>query len=116
MSGWSNTINLRKLRDEIRDGANDGLLLGAEHVLAVSDDTVPIEEATLSRSGRVSTDTAGLRAAVSYDTPYAVVQHEDTSLQHDAGRSAKYLENAFNSTRATVAKIISIAIRRKLGT
>lgn len=112
---WSCTIRLADVVKQLREGGNEGLRFGAEHVLSVSDSNVPIEEATLARSGKVSTDEGELRAAVSYDTSYAVVQHEDMSLEHDPGRSAKYLENALNGQRGTVAKIIATAIRRRLG-
>jgi hypothetical protein len=116
MSGWSNTLNLKKILDPVRQGGNKGLRLSGEHVLRISDDSVPLEEGTLSRSGKVSTDEAALRSAVSYDTAYAVVQHEDMTLRHDPGRGAKFLENALNGQRGVVAQILTTSIRRELGT
>lgn len=113
---WSNGIDLRKVLAPVRDGGNKGLRLAGEHVLGVSDDRIPIEEGTLSRSGRVSTDESALRSAVSYDTAYAVIQHEDMSLRHDPGRGAKFLENALNGSRGVVAQILTTSIRRELGT
>jgi len=109
---WSNGIDLAALVDRVRDAAGDGLADGAEHVLSVSNKHVPIEEATLERSGKTSVDRAAGRAAISYDTEYAVVQHEDPTLRHDAGRTAKFLENALNSERGTVLQIIGTRIRR----
>lgn len=111
---FRNGINLDQVRQKILDGANRGLDMGAEHILSESNVHVPIEEDTLERSGKTSAD--GLRRAISYDTPYAVVQHEDLSLEHDAGRTAKYLENAMNSESGTVGKIIAGQIRAELGT
>lgn len=105
---------LERLRAAGVRGAERGIVLGTEHVLGVSREHVPHEEATLERSGKASQE--GLRGAVSYDTPYAVVQHEDLTLAHDPGRTAKYLENAFNSERTTVAKIVATAVRREIGT
>lgn len=93
-------------------GAARGLRLAAEYVLQESNTEVPIEEGTLERSGVASVDDQALRAAVSYDTPYAVRQHEDMTLHHDSGRSAKYLENALNRTRSEVLKIIAEQIRK----
>ncbi len=84
-------------------------------MLAESDTRVPIEEGTLSRSGHVSEDRQQLKVAVSYDTPYAVVQHEEMSFQHDAGREAKYLENAFNATLPTLRDHIASRIRGGIG-
>ena len=45
-------------------------------------------------------------AAVSYDTPYAIRQHEDLSYKHDAGRKAKYLEDPLNAAAKGPAKKI----------
>lgn len=104
---------LRKLRRDATTGAEEGLQLGSEHVLGVAVDQTPIEESTLGRSGKATQE--GLRAAVSFNTPYAVVQHEDMSLAHDPGRTAKYLEKALNSERVVVGKIIATAVRRRIG-
>lgn len=76
-----------------------------EHVLDVSNRHVPHELGDLERSGRVTPPEAG-EVVVYYDTPYAVVQHEDLTLQHDAGRTAKYLENAMNGEAAAAQAII----------
>ncbi|MET9429801.1 hypothetical protein [Streptomyces sp. NPDC003036] len=97
-----------------RAGALRGLLLGAEHVLAESRKLVPINEATLERSGTVSVDGQELTAAVSYDTPYAVRQHEELGYRHAPGRSAKYLERPMQSEAATVAALIAAQLRRSL--
>lgn len=95
-------------------GAARGLRLAAEYVLGLSRAQVPIEEATLERSGVASVDESQLTAAVSYDTPYAVRQHEELSYRHDAGRKAKYLEDPLNESAGTVAEIIAAQLRRSL--
>lgn len=110
------SIDLTKILGLVRDGANEGLLLGSEHVLGVARAQTPIEEGTLERSGVASQDPGTLRAAVSFDTPYSVVQHEDMTLAHDAGRSAKFLENALNAEATTVAQLVATGIRNRLGT
>ncbi|GHA19417.1 hypothetical protein ACFOOM_10185 [Streptomyces echinoruber] len=97
-----------------RTGAVRGLRLGAEHVLTESRKIVPIEEATLERSGVATVDESSLTAAVSYDTPYAVRQHEELTYRHDAGRSAKYLERPLTQEAPTVAAIIAAQLRRSL--
>lgn len=112
---WTLTVNGDVVRQS-RAGAVKGLRLATEHVLQVSRTMVPIEEGTLERSGTASVDEGNLRGAISYDTPYAVVQHEDMSLQHDAGRRAKYLESAMNSEAGTCGEIIARAVRAELGT
>ncbi|WP_432001778.1 hypothetical protein [Streptomyces sioyaensis] len=95
-------------------GAARGLRLASEHVLAKSRERVPIEEGTLERSGVATVDESALTAAVSYDTVYAVRQHEELNYRHDAGRSAKYLEDPLNEQAATVAALIAAAVRRAL--
>lgn len=106
--------NLLKLRDAGERGAAKGIVLATEHWLGEAVDIVPIEESTLGRSGKATQD--GLVGAVSFDTPYAVVQHEDLTLAHDPGRTAKYLEKPMNSERPTFAQIIATSVRREIGT
>lgn len=108
---WKVKINKGVLAKSKKDAAR-GLSLAADHLLQVSNTHVPIEEGTLERSGVASVDESALKAAVSYDTPYSVVQHESMNFAHDAGRTAKYLENALNSERATVGKIIAAEIKK----
>ena len=97
----------------IRDGANRGLLLAAEHVLQVSNTRVPIEEGTLERSG--ATSIGDLEASTSYSTPYAARQHEELTWQHDKGRRSKFLESASIDEKDTVAAIMAKAARDALG-
>lgn len=92
-----------------------GLTLGAEHLLQVSRTEVPIEEATLERSGVASVDAGQHRAAVSYDTPYAVRQHEELTYRHDEGRKAKYLEDPLNNERGTILELIAAPVQDVLG-
>ncbi|MEU9141986.1 hypothetical protein AB0D33_39645 [Streptomyces sp. NPDC048404] len=107
---WNGAAALRGTRA----GAVRGLRLAAEHVLAESRKIVPIEEATLERSGVATVDESSLTAAVSYDTPYAIRQHEEMNYRHDAGRSAKYLERPLAQEAGTVAEIIAAQLRRSL--
>jgi len=102
---WRVSIN-PSARSVLNGSANRGVALAAEHILGEANKAVPIEEDTLMRSGTVSTDPGKFTAAVSYDTPYAARQHEDMTLRHDQGRTAKYLENAMNSEVAAAAEII----------
>jgi hypothetical protein len=71
-----------------------------EYILQQSNKIVPLEEGTLMRSGK--TDRDGTQGTVSYDTPYAVKQHEDRSLSHDHGRQSKYLERTAKNEQQKV--------------
>lgn len=97
-----------------RAGAVRGLRLGAEHVLQVSRERVPIEEGTLERSATATVDEVSLTAAVAYDSPYAVRQHEEMDYRHDAGRTAKYLEKPLAEEAGAVGEIIAAQLRRSL--
>ena len=97
-----------ELKKAIAKGLNDF----SEHVLAESNKVVPHEEGTLERSGTVSVDVDAGKAAVSYDTPYAVRQHEDTRIRHDQGRKAKYLESAVNEAASEFEPFMAEAIRK----
>ena len=98
-----------------RVGAARGLFLAAENILEQATRIVPLDEGTLERSGVASVDEAQLLAAVSYDTPYAVVQHEDLSYQHQRGRQAKYLETPFTESIETSRMLIAREIAKSLG-
>lgn len=100
----------------VEESAFNGLQQAAEHLLQVSRTRVPLEEGTLERSGVASADRASLTAAVSYDTVYAVRQHEELTWRHAPGRTAKYLEGPANEERDTIGEIIAAAIRRRIGT
>lgn len=107
-------LNIGQIAKAQRAGAVLGLKKAAEHLLQVSREQVPIEEGTLERSGVASVDEGELRAAVSYDTPYAVRQHEDLTLKHDEGRKAKYLEDPMNEERQVMGEIVATEVRRSL--
>lgn len=90
-----------------------GLLLGAEHILAGAVAIVPIDEDALARSGVASVNDIN-QAAISFDTPYAVIQHEAMDFRHAPGRQAKYLEVPFNAAQAEVLAIVAAQVRRAL--
>lgn len=98
----------------MREGAVNGLELGTEHILGESRKLVPLEEGTLERSGVASVDADELTGAVSYDTVYAVRQHEELTWEHAPGRSAKYLEIPMAAESDTVAEIVAAQIRRAM--
>jgi hypothetical protein len=96
-------------------GTDRGLKLGAEHLLGESRKLVPHEEGVLENSGRTSFDESSHTAAVSFDTPYAAVQHEDLSFQHDDGRQAKYLEQPMNTEAGAIARLVQGEVKREMG-
>ena len=96
----------------IEQAISDGIREAAEEILEQSNRVVPTDPSQeLERSGKVTTD--GPTAAVSYDTEYAVVQHERMNYRHDPGRRAKFLEQSADPVAAAgaVADRIRRAIR-----
>jgi len=98
-----------------RAGAARGLYLWAEHVLEEAVRIVPLQEGTLMRSGVASVDAGQLSAAVSFSTPYAIVQHEGLDFQHPRGRQSKYLESPALASKAKGTALVAREIKRALG-
>lgn len=110
------TLNLAGLTvatEHIEKGSVTGVRLGAEHVLTEANTIVPHDEGTLERSGTV--DSEDTTAAVSYNTPYAVRQHEDLTLYHQGKGQPKWLENTMATEARTVGDVIAQAIRDEVG-
>lgn len=90
--------------------ASEGLARALEHTLGVANSLVPLDEGTLERSGKVTVE--GMDGAISYDTPYAVRQHEDMTYRHLPGRQAKYLEQPMSTERETMLALMAVSLRR----
>ena len=90
----SGTENLKQM---VAESAVAAVADIAEWVLGEAIQQVPHEDGDLQASNKISIDEENKLAAVSFDTPYAVVQHEDMTFKHDAGRKAKYLEDPMNA-------------------
>ena len=78
-----------RLPEKLRQAAQEV----GDDLLSDSRDEVPYDQGDLSRSGKVTVEATGTGAtvAVSYDTPYAAIQHEATDFAHQDGRKAHYL-------------------------
>lgn len=107
---WSGDLATERVRAAAMDALEDA----AEFLLQEANETAPIEEATLIRSGTVSVDRSKGVARISYDTPYARRQHEDTRLRHDPGRRAKWLERTLNEQATRVGRYIGDQVRKKV--
>jgi hypothetical protein len=110
------TIDLSDASDAIKAGAVKGLTLAVEGLLTEANKHVPHDEGTLERSGEASVDEAELKGAVSYNTPYAVRQHEDMDLTHPGKGEPKWLETTITQNATKVGETIATAIKQELGT
>lgn len=116
------------------------LRTGAEAILTEAIDEAPIDTGTLRRSGTVTVGklpdgaqvyakaesgtemkdafpgVAGKGKAVyiSFNTPYALRQHEELDYNHPRGGKAKYLEGPFNRLKKKVVKMTELRIKKAL--
>jgi hypothetical protein len=95
------------------------LFAGAEVILAESNRHVPFLTGRFESTGATSVDADEGVAAISYDDTafdgQAAWLHEDLSLHHAPGRTAKYLERAMNAKRAQVTAILQQYLERAVG-
>ena len=80
----------------VRSGGRKGTFAMLDHIASVSKDQVPLDMGPLKNSCTVEVSEDGSSGTISYDTPYAVAQHENTGFTHQRGRKAKYLEDPVN--------------------
>lgn len=88
-----------------------------DHLAAVSKEQVPLDQGPLKNSCYVDVADDGSSGTVSYDTPYAIVQHENTQYQHQRGRKAKYLEDPANDAQVQneMRELIARSYRDEMG-
>lgn len=98
----------------IRETAFQAIRDGAEAILTEAIDETPIDTGTLRRSGTVTEAPQENAVYISFNTPYAVKQHEDLTLKHPRGGKAKYLETPFNANKKKVIKYAERKIKEAL--
>lgn len=91
-------IDKALIRSTVKSGSKKATWAALDHLAAVSKEQVPLDQGPLKNSCYVDVNDDGSQGTVSYDTPYAVVQHERTWYQHQRGRKAKYLEDPVNDS------------------
>lgn len=95
----------------VKQAEQRGVRLAAEHLRTTAVQQTPLETGTLRNSAQVTAD--GTKAAVSYNTKYAVKQHEELGYAHKDGK-AKYLESATVTERSKMLDIIGQQIKGAL--
>lgn len=89
-------LDKSKIKRITQNGSRKGTHMALDHLASVSKDQVPLDQGPLKNSCYVDVNEDGSQGTVSYDTPYAVLQHENTHFSHQRGRKAKYLEDPVN--------------------
>ena len=100
-----------------KSGSQRATWSALDHLASVSKDQVPLDQGPLKNSCAVEVNADGSQGTVSYDTPYAVKQHEDTRLNHQRGRKAKYLEDPVydGGVQQEMARIAGDAFSAEMG-
>lgn len=104
---------LEKATGKLLERAEAGVKDACDYVLAEAVNIVPLEEGTLSNSGRakVVVEEGKITGAVGFgegaSAAYAARQHYDLSLKHNSGRTALFLEKPLMASRTEVPAIIS---------
>ncbi|RTE47893.1 hypothetical protein [Actinobaculum sp. 352] len=91
-----------------------GLSLAAEHLKAEAVNQTPIRDGILRGSAATTALDAGMTQVVSFNTPYAVRQHEETGYRHPKGGNAKYLENPLRDEHDTLMRLIAAEEQKAL--
>ena len=101
------SLNKDLIRRVTKQGSKRATWSALDHLASVSKDQVPLDTGALKNSCVVSVNDDGSQGTVSYDTPYAVRQHEIQTYHHQRGRKAKYLEDPVNdrSVQEQMAKL-----------
>jgi hypothetical protein len=106
--------NRQMVKTRYRAAAVVALRAGTEHMLEESNRTIPHETGAMAGSGVASVDARALKGAFSWNTPYAVRQHEDTRLRHDQGRRAKWAEQTMREQAGRVLAFLAARMKAAL--
>lgn len=87
-----------------------------EDLLGKAQREVPRDEGTLAGTGTAEVEVHGDKVVgrVSFSTPYAKRQHEETTWEHPKGGKAKYLEGPLTAEAPRMETIIGAIVKRGL--
>lgn len=108
---------LHAAQEAAHSAGEAGLLAAAHVVLEQARQITPIEGHGLENSGRaamVGDNVAAVGFGSGDSAPYAILQHENLSLNHDAGHTGHYLSGPLIANAKRVGDTVAEAIRRVL--
>lgn len=110
-------LDKAKITNITKQCTKKGTWAALDHLATVSKDQVPLDQGPLKNSCYVDVSDDGSSGTVSYDTPYAVVQHENMQFQHQRNRKAKYLEDPANdkAVQREMLALIKKAYEEQMG-
>lgn len=108
------TDNTAAISAAMRQAAARAVLEVAEDALTEANDRVPLDEGDLARSGEVTAFPEKSAASITYDTPYAIKQHEDVTLKHPRQGEDHWLERTVEENAPRYFQWIADRIRKAL--
>jgi len=99
--------------ERLRQAADPALADAAEHVLEEANRTIPHQTGHMEQTGRTHRRSWD-EYLVSYDTPYAIRQHEDRRLRHAPGRRAEWLRETLRERAAEILRYLGQRIDEAL--
>lgn len=107
-------LNIERMTRNIAEAVKEGLEDVTLDLERRAKEQAPIDLGDLRGSGasEVITTTNGVNGIVSFNTPYALIQHEDLTFFHPQGGKAKYLTDPLNQQAINYKKHIQNKIRR----
>lgn len=118
------SVQSRWYGDAVKDAMRAALIIGlnaaAEQLLASAQALVPVDTGDLRRSGTYHPAVDGeLVARVTFNTHYAVEQHENLGFYHPKEKNplaqAKFLETPLRRDAALLLKLINAHVARSMG-
>ena len=101
------------VKKKVMTANEKAITLGLEFVKQESVKVAPKDTGMMEKSAQVTMSADGKTGYVSYDTPYAIRQHEELDFRHAEGRIAKYLELPFQQNQEKALQIIQREIKRE---
>lgn len=105
------SVDIAKARAIFKANSVKTLREVGEFILKESNQIAPFEDGELINSGRVVVDEENLSVQISYNTPYALVQHEDLELHHTNGRRARFLTSAAKDNQRRIREYLESGVK-----
>ncbi len=107
---WTGGDRLQALLDHV---LHEGAQAGAQALQHAAERIIPTESSELRNSARVTAD--GPRAVVSYDTPYAVIDHQSGYPRHTPPTTKHWLTRPMLENGEEILVAMGEAVDRELG-
>lgn len=108
--------NIPGIIKNANDAGRSAVGTGGMFILEEANKTIPYLTGAMEASGAVSTSTSETAAVVSYDTEYAVRQHETHDYAHAPGRRWMWLTLTAGEQADEYAERVAEAFRKEWGT